>query len=565
MNESFSIHDRSAFPRGFSKFLKVATRKLKASLSLFALAGVAFAGCGRTETATDHGVRHQILHRSLGAEVPDIDPHLATTLAESQVVHSLFEGLVIPNPDGGSPLPGVAENWTISTDGLVYKFQIRSDARWSNDSPVTASDFVKSFARVLSPELASGNAAMLYPIRNARGYHHGEFTDFDRVGVKAASSHELVVSLEAPCPYLLELATHWSWLPVPVEHIAEHGPVNERGSRWTRPGDLVGNGPFMLVEWIPNQWIRVEQSPTYWDQGGVRLRRIDFHAIDSVEAEERAFRAGQLHITEALPLGKIDTYRRAGDPALRIEPFLSVYFYRLNVNHPVLSDVRVRRALAVSVNKMKLTQTVLRGAQVPAESFTPRGIGGYSPPTGLASDPNLARRMLAEAGYPDGIGFPDLEILFNSSENHRLIAEAIQEMWRRELGIDALLVNQDLRVYLENRRMINYEVCRSGWVADYVDPLSFLGLLTLTNVDNQTGWSNPEYDRLIDATRQELNRQIRHDLFRRAEEILLDEVPVIPIYHYSTIRLVDPRVRGWAPHPLDQHPYKFVYLEPLPD
>jgi oligopeptide transport system substrate-binding protein len=532
---------------------------------LLVLATAIFTGCGRPETAANDGVRHQILHRSLGAEVPDLDPHLATTLAESQVIHSLFEGLVIPNPDGGIALPGVAKSWTVSKDGLVVTFQLRSEARWSDDSPVTATDFVESFRRVLSPDLAAGNAAMLYPIRNARGYHHGEIADFERVGVKAASSHVLVVNLEAPCPYLLELATHWSWLPVPVERIARHGPVYERGSRWTQPGDLVGNGPFRLVEWIPNQWIQVEQSPTYWDQRTVRLRRIDFHAIDSVEAEERAFRAGQLHITEALPLGKIDTYRHAADPALRIEPFLSVYFYRLNVNHPVLSDVRVRRALAVSINKMKLTETVLRGAQLPAESFTPRGIGSYTPPTGLASNPDLARRLLAEAGYPDGIGFPNMEILFNSSENHRLIAEAIQEMWRRELGIEGLLVNQDLRVYLENRRMVNYEVCRSGWVADYVDPLSFLGLLTSTNVDNQTGWSNPEFDRLIDAARHDLNRQNRHDLFRKAEEILLDEVPVIPIYHYSTIRLVDPRVRGWAPHPLDQHPYKFVYLDPLPE
>lgn len=552
MNGSFIIHDRS-------------TRWKSAVSGLLVFAAVIFAGCGRPESAADRGVRHQVLHRSLGAEVPDLDPHLATTLAEAQVISSLFEGLVIPDPDGGTPLPGVAESWTVSEDGLIFKFQLRNNARWSDDSPVTATDFVESFRRILSPDLASGNATMLYPILNARGYHNGEVADFDRVGVKAVSSHELLIRLDAPCPYLLELATHWSWLPVPIEQIARHGPVHERGSRWTRPGDLIGNGPFILVEWIPNQWIQVEPSPTYWDRQTVRLHRIDFHAIDSVEAEERAFRAGQLHITEALPLGKIDTYRRAADPALRIEPFLSVYFYRLNVNHPVLKDVRVRRALAHSISKMRLTETVLHGAQMPAGSFTPRGIGGYTPPTGLASDPDLARRMLAEAGYPEGIGFPNLELLFNSSENHRVIAEAIQEMWRSELGIECLLVNQDLRVYLENRRMENYEICRSGWVADYVDPLSFLGLLTSTNVDNQTGWSNPEYDQLIDAARHDLDRRSRHELFRRAEEILLDQVPVIPLYHYSTIRLVDPRVRGWAPHPLDQHPYKFVYLESLPE
>jgi oligopeptide transport system substrate-binding protein len=527
------------------------------------LAAVLIAGCDRPETAADRGVNRQVLHRSLGAEVPDLDPHLATTLAESHVVNSLFEGLVISSPEGGTPLPGVAESWTLSENGLVCTFQLRSDARWSDGSMVTATDFVESFHRVLSPELASGNATMLYPIRNARGFHQGEFTDFGRVGVKADSSLQLIVTLEAPCPYLLELATHWSWLPVPIERIARHGPVHERGSRWTRPGDLIGNGPFILEEWIPNQWIRVGRSPTYWDQQSVRLQRIVFHSIDSVNAEERAYRAGQLHITEALPLSKIDTYRRVEDRALRIEPFLSVYFYRLNVNHPILKDGRIRRALALSISKPRLVDSVLHGAQMPAKSFTPRGIGGYTPPTGLASDPSLARQLLADAGYPKGAGFPNLEILFNSSENHRLIAEAIQEMWRIELGIECRLVNQDLRVYLENRRSENYEICRSGWVADYVDPLSFLGLLTSTNVDNQTGWSDPEFDRLVDSARHDLNRQSRNDLFRRAELILLHQVPVIPLYHYSTIRLVDPRVQGWVPHPLDQHPFKFVYLEPL--
>lgn len=533
--------------------------------SVILTAGLAIAlclsACGRPDSMADRGVRDSILHRSLGAEVPELDPHLATTLAESQVILALFEGLLIPDPAGGDPLPGVAESWTVSPDGLVYTFNLRAGASWSDGEPLTATDFVQSFERVLRPELASGGATMLYPIRNARAFHHGEITDFAQVGVEATSDRVLTVTLDSPCAYLPQLATHWSWLPVPIEQIKRHGPVFQRGSRWTREDQLISNGPFTLIEWIPNQWIRVERNPLYWDAGTVRLEGIVFHAIDSVDAEERAYRAGQLHITEALPLGKIDTYRGASSPDLRIEPFLSVYFYRLNVTHPILRQVAIRRALSLAIDRKRLVDTILRGAQMPAGSFTPPSISGYQPPTGLHADPEAARRLLSEAGYPNGEDFPDLEILFNSSENHRLIAEAIQEMWRRELGIHTTLHNQDLRVYLENRRLLNYEIIRSGWVADYQDPMSFLALFTTDNPDNQTGWSDPTYDQLVEAARHETDRQARQELFQQAEEIILSEVPVIPIYHYSTIRLVDPRVKGWVSHPLDQHPYKYLYLE----
>ncbi|MEZ5277476.1 MAG: peptide ABC transporter substrate-binding protein [Opitutaceae bacterium] len=532
-------------------------------IGLLAALGLVLTACRRPENAADRGVRDQVLHRSLGAEIPEIDPQLATTLAESQVVSALFEGLLIPNPDGGQPLPGVAESWMVSPDGLIYTFRLRSNARWSDGSPLTADDFVSSFRRALSPELASGNANLFFPVRGANAYRQGEITDFSLVGFEAVSDQILTVSLESPCTFLPQLVTHWSWMPVPIAQIGRSGPVFERGSRWTRMDNVVSNGPFTLVEWVPNQAIRVRRNPNYWEAKTVRLNEIVFHAIDSVDAEERAFRAGQLHITEALPLGKIDTYRETGSAALRIEPFLSVYFYRLNVTHPALRDVRVRRALSLSIDRKRLVDTVLRGAQLPADSFTPRGIGNYLPPSAPPTNPERARRLLAEAGFPDGDGFPPLEILFNTSENHRLIAEAIQEMWRRELGISALLLNQELRVYLENRKMIDYEICRSGWVADYLDPMSFLGIMTTGNPNNQTGWSDPEYDRLILEAERETNRSARQELFQQAEQLLLADVPVIPIYHYSTIRLVDPRVKGWVAHPLDQHPYKFLHLEPL--
>ena len=243
--------------------------------SVLLSAGLAVAlflsACGRPDSMADRGVRDSVLHRSLGAEVPELDPHLATTLAESQVILALFEGLLIPDPAGGDPLPGVAESWTVSPDGLVYTFNLRAGASWSNGEPLTSTDFVESFQRVLSPELASGGATMLFPIQNARAFHHGEITDFSLVGVEATSDRVLTINLDSPCAYLTQLTTHWSWLPVPIELIKQHGPVFQRGSRWTRQDELISNGPFTLIEWIPNQWIRVERNPLYWDVGTVRL------------------------------------------------------------------------------------------------------------------------------------------------------------------------------------------------------------------------------------------------------------------------------------------------------
>ncbi|MCW5549462.1 MAG: peptide ABC transporter substrate-binding protein [Opitutaceae bacterium] len=519
-------------------------------------------GCWSRENAVDRGSRAQVLHRGLGADVADLDPHVITGLPEINVVSALFEGLVAEDPVDLSPVPGVAERWEVSADGLTYTFRLRADARWSNGDPVTAADFVASFRRVLTPALAADYASMLHVIEGAQAYHRGASGDFGEVGVHAPDARTLVIRLEHPTPHFLSLLTHPVWYPVHLPTLERSGDSARRGGTWTRPGQLVGNGAFTLREWRPGKVIVVEKSPGYWDAAAVRLNAIHFHVTDSVEAEERMFRAGQLHITEALPVGKVETYRRARDGALHISPFLDTYFYRLNVTRPFLNDRRVRRALALAIDRDAIVEKITRGGQQPAYSFTPPGTAGYRPPADFQGGADAARALLAEAGYPGGRGLPAFELLISSSGNHRVIAEAVQEMWRRELGVTVNLLNMEHRTLLAQRRALDYQILRSDWIGDYLDPNSFLEIFTGASGNNHTGWRHPGYDALIYEAARTADPARRHDVLRRAEALLLDEAPIIPVYHYTTVRLVHPAVRGWHATLLDRHPYKHVWLEP---
>ncbi len=542
--------------------LSPALRRTLARLCVFAC--VLLAGCWSRETAVERGLREQILHRGLGADIADLDPHIITGLSEINIVSTLFEGLVAEDPQDLSPVPGVAERWQISADGLVYTFHLRGDARWSNGDPVTAQDFLASFRRVLTASLGADYAHMLYLVEGAEAYHKGSQADFAQVGFSAPDARTLIIRLEHPTPYFLSLLQQPAWFPVHLPTLEQAGDPARRGSTWTRPGRLVGNGPFILTDWRPGKVVMVAKSPTYWDAPRVRLNAIHFHATDSVEAEERMFRAGQLHLTEALPVGKVDAYRdpasRQGD-VLRISPFLDTYFYRLNVTRPFLNDKNLRRALALALDRDVIVERITRGGQRPAHSFTPPGTAGYTPPRDFTAGPERARELLAAAGYPGGQGLPAFELLISSSGNHRVIAEAVQEMWRRELGVTVTLVNMENRTLLAQRRALDYQILRSDWIGDYLDPNAFLEIFTGASGNNHTGWQHNGYDALIYAAARTADPARRHTLLREAETLLLDEAPIIPVYHYTTVRLIHPAVRGWHDTLLDRHPYKHVWLE----
>ncbi len=514
-------------------------------------------GCWSRESAVTRGNQAQVLHRGLGADVAELDPHIVTGLPELNVLSALFEGLVTEDPRDLHPVPGVA-----SHDQLRYTFHLRADALWSNGNPVTAQDFVNSFRRVLTPSLGADYASMLYVVQNAEAYHKGELSDFSAVGVAAPDAQTLVITLDHSTPHFLALLTHPVWFPVHLPTLEESGAIDQRGNPWTRPETMVSNGPFILREWQRDRVIIVEKSPNYWDATTVRLNAIHFHPNDSVNSEERAYRAGQLHITEALPVSKVATYRRDHPEVLRINPFLDTYFLRLNVTRPQLNNPLIRRALSLAIDRESIVKNVTRGGQQAAHSFTPPGTAGYEPPQGVSHDLEAARQLLIEAGYPNGDGLPTFELLVNNSGNHQIIAEAIQEMWRRDLGIKVAVVNMEQKTLLSQRRTLDYQIMRSDWVGDYLDPSTFLNVFSGNSGNNNTGWNNPEYDDLLYQSDRTAETEARYALMYRAEEILLREAPIIPIYYYTTVRLVHPAVRGWYPTLLDRHPYKHVWLEP---
>ena len=507
------------------------------------------------------GDRDQVLHRAIGPDVADLDPQLAATISEGDLAASLFEGLVAEDPVDLRPVPAVAERWEHSPDLLRYTFYLRPSARWSDGSPLSAGDFVASWKRVLAPSFGAANAGLLYVVRGAEAYHKGATTHFAEVGVKAPDAFTLQVTLEHPTPYFLSLLAHPAWFPVPLGTITAAGEAYARGNPWTRPDRMVGNGPFVLKEWQPNRSIVVEKSPTYWDAGTVRLQAIHFYPVDSRDTEERMFRTGQLHVTYALPFAKVDAYRRSKPEVLRIDPYLSSYFFRLNLRDPYLGKEKVRQALALAIDRNAIVEKLLRGGQQAAMAITPPGMPGYNPPVGHASDFAAARDRLAKAGHPNSRGLPPFEVLFNTSDNNRILAEAVQEMWRRELGVEVRLQNQDFKVVLAQRRLGQFQILLSDWVGDYLDPSTFLNLWRSDGANNHTGWSNLEYDTLLFAAARNPDPEARADQLRRAESLLLGEAPVIPLFHHTHVFLLQPSVRGWHANLLDRHPYKHVWLE----
>ena len=520
-------------------------------------------GCAPRETRVEQGNRTGALHRSVGPAIADLDPHLASTLGDIHVLSALFEGLVAEDPRDLSPVPGVAARWDVSPDGLTYTFHLRPEARWSDERPITAGDFVASARRALSPALGAPNAELLHPVRGARAYHRGELADFAAVGIQAVDTHTLLITLEHPVAHFLALLTHPVWFPVPVHAIEATGPLEVRGNRWaTSPATFVGNGAFRLASWRQGQVLVAYAAPTYWDAATVKLSAVHFHFFDGVDAEERAFRAGQLHLTDSIPTGRIEAWRNEHPEQLRADPFLDAYFYRFNTTRPFLDDVRVRRALSLAVDRELLTSTLLRGGQRPATAFVPPGTGGYTPPDVLRYDPEAARALLAEAGYPGGEGLPPFEMLYTTSENHRRIAEALQEKWRRELGVEVRLQNQELASLLQARRTGDFELLRSSWVADFEAPETYLALFTAGSANNYTGWSDPAYDEAIAKAARASDQTTRFALLRQAETRLLEAAPILPLFVNTHVYLIHPAVQGWHPTLLDRHPLKHVRLTP---
>ncbi|MEY4689166.1 MAG: Periplasmic oligopeptide-binding protein precursor [Verrucomicrobiota bacterium] len=534
-------------------------------LRLTCLAGLLLlaGGCARRDPTAATGARAGILHVGNGAEIQSLDPHLAGGSVDHNVLSTLFEGLLTLDEETLAPRPGAAERWEVSADGLTYTFHLRRNGRWSNGDPLTARDFLLSFRRALSPGFASEYRDALYPVRGAEAFAKGRVADFAETGFAAPDDHTLVITLAQPAAYFPTVLRANVCFPVHSPSVLRGGAaLEDRTGRWTDMRPFVGNGPFRLVEWREQRHLEVERNPHYWDADRVRLKGIRFHPAESTQAQELAFRAGQLHTTWDVPLAKVAAYRRDSPELLRVEPYFESYFIRFNTRHPVLRDARVRRALALAVDRVAITRDVLRGGQAAAASLTPPGLGGYTPPAAVPHDPAAARSLLAAAGFPGGQGLGPLELSTISSEINQSIAETLQAMWRRELGLEVRITRKEFKVLLNSLDTLDYALARGRWIAEYPDPLTYLSIFTTGNGVNGTGFSDPVYDELVASAARAPSAAARFEVLRRAESHLMEQVPVAPIYWGSRATLVAPRVRGWKPSPLGFRNYKDVWLEP---
>ncbi len=384
------------------------------------------------------------------------------------------------------------------------------------------------------------------------------------VGVKALDDFTLECRLYQPTPFFPGVVKHQTWYPVHPPTIEKFGGMTKPFSPWQRPGNHVGNGAFQLKEWQINRWVKVERNPHYWDRDRVQLREIWFIPADA-QTEERMFRDGLIHSTYVLPPYLIDLYREERPEILRTDGYLGTYFYRCNTNRPPLDDPLVRRALAMAIDRQAIVEKVTLGGQLPSHSFTPPIEDGYQPPNLVRFDPEKAMELLQQSKYYED--FPKFELIINTSESHKAVAETIQEMWRDHLGLgpDKVTINnQEWKVFLATVFDERYDVARSGWIADYVDPTTFLDMWRTGDSNNNTGWGNPDYDRLLKEAAWADSPEQREQLLFQAEEILLAEMPVIPIYHYTSVFLHHPGVENWNELVLKKHPYKHVRLVPGP-
>lgn len=531
-------------------------------LLFIVLFSFAIAACTGGETNVSSGNRDGILHYGNGSEPQGLDPHVVTGVPENKLIRALFEGLAVKNPYTLEPEPGVAKSWEFSEDGRIITFHINPAARWSNGDPMSAHDYVWSWRRALNPVMGNLYAYMLFPVKNAEAYATGKLEDVSELGVKALDDLTLQVTLTEPTPYFIQLMDHYSTFAVHRPTLEKFGKATDRFTKWTRVENIVSNGAFKLTEWLLNRRISMAKSETYWDAQNVSLNGVVFYPTENIVSEERMFRAGQLHYTQSIPLEKIPVYETMENSPYVQAPYLGTYFYLINTNVPPVDDVRVRRALSMAVDREKLSATVMQKSVYPAYSITPPGTLGYQPPKLFSYDVDKAKQLLADAGYPNGEGWPGLEIAYNTSESHRKVAVALQQMWKNSLNIDITIANQEWKVYLDSVSQMNFQVARRGWIGDYVDPNNFLDLYLSAGGNNNTGYADPRFDELISKLApQAKTKEERFARFYEAETMLMEEMPIIPVYTYTSKHLVHPSVKGLPSNLMDSLNLKYVSLE----
>jgi oligopeptide transport system substrate-binding protein len=513
------------------------------------------AGCARPEERANLVIIN-------GAEPESLDPAIITGQPDLRVVSALFEGLTRNDPRTGAPIPGLADRWDISPDGCVYTFFLRTNAQWSTGAPITAGDFVYSWLRVLAPETAADYAGQLFYVTNAEAYLSGRIRDPAQVGVQALGERVLRVQLNHPTAFFLDLCAFQTLAVVPSQVIRKHG------DQWLMARPLPVSGAYQLESWRINDKIRLRKNNRYWDAANTQVETVDILPIGSPVVALNLYETKAADVVwdkGLIPTELIDLLKQR--PDFHRFDYLGTYFLRLNTTRKPLDDPRVRRALALAIDKERISRKITRAGERPARHLTPPGTSQYVPPDGLAFEPDTARQLLAEAGFPGGQGFPVFRYLFNaaaggSAKLHEKIAVELQEMWKRELGIQIELRQVEWKVFLASQSALDYDLCWSSWIGDYNDPNTFLDLFMSQNGNNRTGWKNESYDGLMRAANREMDAALRFRLLQQAEDILVThELPIVPLYFYVGLNYYDPgRIQGIYPNLIDHHPINAIRI-----
>ena len=520
------------------------------------------AGCG-DQTAADRAVEEKILIVGNSSEPKGLDCHLVTGVLESNLIRALFEGLCTEHQSvDGKALPGAAESWEANEDFTVWTFKLGRDRKWSDGVPVTAADFLFSYQRILTASLGSEYNDMLFYIKNAEEFYKGKITDFGEVGVRAPDDYTLEITLRGSLPFLPEITKHYTWYPVPRHVVMKHakGKIDAPFSGWTKPGNIVSNGPFALQSWKINDHIAVTRNPHYWDRDTVKLDGIRFLPVVNSYTESRMFFDGLMHITYTVPPEFIPYAREKYPAQFRSELYLGTKFVRCNVTREPLNDPRVRKALGMAIDRESLIKNVTQGGQKPAYGMVPP-FGNYETAPAIGFDPEEASRLLDQAGFTNRSDFPRITLLTADREVSKRIAEAYQGMWKKHLGIQIEIAQKEWTSYLNAMTKLDYDLADSGWIGDYLDPTTFLDMWIKDGGNNRTGWSNEEFEKLLKDREHQKDPARRLLVLQEAENILMEEFPAITIYWYTTNYLIDPRVKGWSPLLLNNHPWKWVSFE----
>jgi oligopeptide transport system substrate-binding protein len=526
-------------------------RRYAACIALLAgLAALWFCSCSGSGEPNPE----QTFIMNLTAEPESLDPVIMTGLHDAIVALQMFEGLVNIDPVNLQPSPGIATSWDRSSDGFRYTFHLRK-SKWSDGSPLTAQDFVQSWERALNKRTASQYADLLFYLKNGKRYHEGKIRDFAEVGVKALDDYTLQVQLQRITPFFLYLAAFHTYMPTQKK-------ATDTGFNWTQPETMVCNGPFMLKEHRQNSAIVLVPNPHYYDADSVKLKKVIIYTTDNLDTCVRMYEAGETHWIRDIPQGHID--RMSQRPDFHSTSLWATMFLDFNVKIKPLDDERVRKALSLAIDREQLVKAVTRAGEKPTNNLVPTGFPGWhSPPEEKLFDLLTARRLLAAAGYADRKNFPQLKILVDQQDVHVQIVEALQAMWKQNLGLEFIIIKRDWKTYLKDLRTLNYHIARARWYGDFFDPVTFLGMWGTDNGNNLTGYSHNKYDNAIEQAAWELDEETRLSKLMAAENRLVrTDRPIAPLYNLVSRDMLSPRVKNFRFNKLSLHPLKDVYLEP---